>query len=230
MSTNNNNVAALSSSSSPSASGGGSSRVPRFYVQADSNSGGNSQGEGTQANPQSNTQPDRMMPYISVLDMLCHIPRFASILMSSDPLDIIGSENERIAFLELKNVVSMMHTNLLQAKEEGNNSPNLLAGINLQPLINKIRWCSYTNIRRNDTLDVLTAWDEIIKLIMVVIPPFRDVFLGQVESAQGNLSKASSHALFAYISYVCHYRSSRLAEYEELLFPSSLYQPANFAG
>ena len=132
-------------------------RQPRFYVQSDGH----------------DTQPDRMLPYISVLDMLCHIPRFANILMVADPLDIIGSENERLAFNELKFVVTMMF-----------NKAGCAEGINLQPLITKIRACSYTNIRRSDTLDVLTAWDEIIKLIMVVIPPFREIFLGQVESAQ----------------------------------------------
>jgi hypothetical protein len=183
-------------------------RMPRFYVQAEpqgdapgsvvhkreqpQQEGGtitvtspNSNAGPPHTNPLLPAQPDRMMPYISVLDMLCHIPTLASIIMAADPLDIIGSENERIAFLELKSVISVMHTNNHNANKGGTGGDPNGVGINLQPLINKIRWCSYTNIRRSDTLDVLTAWDEIIKLIMVVIPPFRDVFLGQVESAQG---------------------------------------------
>lgn len=120
----------------------------------------------------STVKADKVATYMAVLDMLFHISSFAKVLMASDPLEIIGSENERSALLELKAIVASM----------SNGSSN--ETVNLQRFFYKLSTCTYSEFSRSDNVDILQAWDDIIKLIMLVIPPMREVFLGHLANAQ----------------------------------------------
>lgn len=108
-----------------------------------------------------------------VIDLLYHISSFAKVLSVADPLEIIGTQNERSAFLELKNIFSS-----LLSSSQGEN-------INVQPFLDKLGSVTNVDYSKNDaSSDILSVWDDIVKLVMVVIPPLREVFLGQVASAQ----------------------------------------------
>lgn len=131
----------------------------------------------------SSVKNDKVYFCTIVLDLLLHIPSFANVLIAADPLDIIGTENERAAFLELKTIVAAVANSTSDT-------------INIQPFLTKLHLCSYTDYSKNESIDILIIWDEIVKLIMVVIPPLREVFLGQVASAQevpGWLNLMSRH-------------------------------------
>jgi hypothetical protein len=54
--------------------------------------------------------------------------------------------------------------------------------INIQPFLDKLSAWSNVDYTKIDQNDILCVWDDIVKLIMVVIPPLREVFLGQVSS------------------------------------------------
>lgn len=118
------------------------------------------------------TKSEKVHYFCVVLDLLYHTASFARVLSAADPLDIIGSENERLAFLELKSIIFLI----------SKNSPT--EPINIQQFINKLDACTYSDYTKNENVDVSTIWDDIVKLIMVVIPPLREVFLGQVANAQ----------------------------------------------
>ena len=105
------------------------------------------------------------------LDLLYHISSFAKVLLVADVLEIIGSPVEKAAFAELKVVITTM-TNSVHSEI-----------INLQPFLDKLSEWTKTDYLKADQNDVLPVWDDIVKLIMVVIPPLREVFLGQVSSA-----------------------------------------------
>jgi hypothetical protein len=143
---------------------------------------------------------------VAVLDILYHIRSFAKVLESSEPLDIIGTDLERAAFVDLKNI-------FLQLERTGSTD-----NINLGPFLNKLfTWygkpymtygadvteddvANKRNREKDDTsplppahydayaieegVDVIGLWDIMIKLIMVVIPPLREVFLGHVANSQ----------------------------------------------
>ena len=121
---------------------------------------------------ESNGKPEKLAVYMAVLDMLFHIPSFAKVIKASDPLEIIGSENERAALLELKLVVHAMI--------DGSSSEN----VNLHHFFYRLSTCTYSEFSRSDNVDILQAWDDIVKLIMLVMPPMREVFLGHLENAQ----------------------------------------------
>jgi hypothetical protein len=108
-----------------------------------------------------------------VIDLLFHIPSFAIVLAVADPLEIIGTQSERNAFLELKNIfIALLN---------GSSSDN----VNIQLFLDKLSDCTSVEYGKSDHFtDIYTIWDDIVKLIMVVIPPLRELFLGQVTSAQ----------------------------------------------
>ena len=110
-------------------------------------------------------------PALVAVDLLYHISSFAKVLLAADVLEIIGSPMEKAAFNELKVVVKMM--------KNSSSSESL----NLQPFLDKLSEWTKTDYSKADPNDVLPVWDDIVKLIMVVIPPLREVFLGQVSSA-----------------------------------------------
>ena len=110
-------------------------------------------------------------PALVAVDLLYHISSFAKVLLAADVLEIIGSPMEKAAFNELKVVVKMM--------KNSSSSESL----NLQPFLDKLSEWTKTDYSKADPTDVLPVWDDIVKLIMVVIPPLREVFLGQVSSA-----------------------------------------------
>ena len=109
--------------------------------------------------------------YQTVLDILFHIPNFAKVILTSEPIDVISTEADRNAFAELKNIVSSII-----------NSNSSTENINLSLFFQKLKECNYTeyskNVDKTDNIDILLAYDDIIKLIISVIPPLREVFIG----------------------------------------------------
>ena len=103
-------------------------------------------------------------------DLLYHISSFSKVLAAADVLDTIGSPIEKAAFAELK---SLTLTMMNSAQNES---------INMQPFLEKLSAWTNVDYCQVDQTDVLCVWDDIVKLIMVVIPPLREVFLGQVSS------------------------------------------------
>jgi tetratricopeptide (TPR) repeat protein len=139
-------------------------------------------------------KPEKIASYMAALDMIFHISSFAKVLIASEPLEIIGSENDRSALVELKCVVSSMI----------NGSSSEV--VRLQQFFNKLSVCSFSEFSKCESVDILTAWDDIVKLIMIVIPPLREVFLGHLESAQEvpgwlNLSSRCFRAAFSSVSH-----------------------------
>jgi hypothetical protein len=105
------------------------------------------------------------------LDLLFHISSFSKVLAAADVLDIVGSPFEKAAFTELKSLILLMINS---------NQHDL---IDIQPFLDKLSAWTSVDYCKIDQNDVLCVWDDIVKLIMVVIPPLREVFLGQVSSA-----------------------------------------------
>lgn len=88
--------------------------------------------------------------------------------MASEPLDMVGSDLERQAFIDFKAAIVYM--------KEG--SPNMLPAMDtfiktLSTLLNK----SYNDILG---FDIVVAWDKTIQVMTVVMPPFHDIFLGHI--------------------------------------------------
>lgn len=107
--------------------------------------------------------------YVAI-DLLYHISSFSKILAAADILDTIGTPVEKAAFAELKSLtLTMMNS--------PQNEP-----INMYPFLEKLSAWTSVDYSKVDDNDVLSVWDDIVKLIMVVIPPLREVFLGQVSS------------------------------------------------
>jgi hypothetical protein len=105
--------------------------------------------------------------YIAI-DLLYHISSFSKVLATADVLDTIGSRVEKAAFTELKNLTLKMM----------NSTKN--DSIDIQPFLDKLSCWTNVDYCKLDQHDVLLVWDDIVKLIMVVIPPLKEVFLGQV--------------------------------------------------
>ena len=107
--------------------------------------------------------------YVAI-DLLYHISSFSRVLAAADVLDTVGSAVEKAAFAELKNLTLTMMSSVQNE------------AINMQPFLDKLS--SWTNVDycKVDHTDILSVWDDIVKLIMVVVPPLREVFLGQVSS------------------------------------------------
>ena len=114
-----------------------------------------------------NTAPSSS--YVAI-DLLYHISSFSRVLAAADVLDTVGSAVEKAAFAELKNLTLTMMSSVQNE------------AINMQPFLDKLSsWTNvdYSKVEHND---ILSVWDDIVKLIMVVVPPLREVFLGQVSS------------------------------------------------
>lgn len=104
------------------------------------------------------------MQYVAILDMIYHLPEFAKVLIAAEPLEVISSENEKAAFAELKIIIESIR------------EPTPAVAVRMQHFITKLMACNYSE----GSADLLTIWQDTVKLIMGVIPPLREVFLGQV--------------------------------------------------
>ena len=114
---------------------------------------------------------------MAALQLLFHTSTLAKIFSVSEPLEIIGTQFERAAFLELKKLYNTAICN----------TSNF--AIDVQPFLDKLS--AYTGGNYSGEYGepdlqsgILMVWDDIIKLVMVVIPPLREIFLGQVASVQ----------------------------------------------
>ena len=114
---------------------------------------------------------------MAALQLLFHTSTLAKIFSVADPLEIIGTQFERAAFLELKKLYNAALFNT-------SNEP-----VDVQPFLDKLS--AYTGGNYSGEYGepdlhtgILLVWDDIIKLVMVVIPPLREIFLGQVASVQ----------------------------------------------
>ena len=106
-----------------------------------------------------------------VLDILYSISSFAKVLTVSEALEIIGTEIERAAFLDLKALFSAMQKNIPSEQ------------INLEPFLEKLGAWNNVDYLCLEHLDVLEIWDAIVKLVMVVVPDLRSIFVGHTEAA-----------------------------------------------
>lgn len=100
-----------------------------------------------------------------VINILYYIKPFSRLIVMAEPLDKIGSEVERQAFLSLKKILTAL---------DGK------ADINIHPFLDKFCHYTQTNSAHFAELDISFIWDNTIKLITVVIPPLREVFLGKI--------------------------------------------------
>ena len=123
-----------------------------------------------------------------VINILYYLKPFSKVIMMAEPLDNIGSDIERSSFLALKQILATL--------ESGKNDP-----INIYPFLDKFCHVTSTNLHEFECLDVSFIWDSVIKLITVVIPPLREVFLGRISSSLDipswlNLISRCFHAQF----------------------------------
>lgn len=123
-----------------------------------------------------------------VINILYYLKPFSKVIMLAEPLDNIGSDIERASFLALRQILATL--------ESGKNDP-----INIYPFLDKFCHVTSTNLHEFECLDVSFIWDSVIKLITVVIPPLREVFLGRISSSLDipswlNLISRCFHAQF----------------------------------
>jgi tetratricopeptide (TPR) repeat protein len=123
-----------------------------------------------------------------VINILYYLKPFSKVIMLAEPLDNIGSDIERSSFLALRQILATL--------ESGKNDP-----INIYPFLDKFCHVTSTNLHEFECLDVSFIWDSVIKLVTVVIPPLREVFLGRISSSLDipswlNLISRCFHAQF----------------------------------
>jgi len=123
-----------------------------------------------------------------VINVLYYLKPFSKVITLSEPLDNIGSDIERTSFLALKQILTQL--------ESGTNDP-----INIYPFLDKFCLVTNTNLHEFECLDVSFIWDSVIKVVTVVIPPLREVFLGRISSSLDipswlNLISRCFHAQF----------------------------------
>eukprot|EP01032_Pedospumella_encystans_P028542 gene28542-32236_t len=123
-----------------------------------------------------------------VINVLYYLKPFSKVITLSEPLDNIGSDIERTSFLALKQILTQL--------ESGTNDP-----INIYPFLDKFCLVTNTNLNEFECLDVSFIWDSVIKVVTVVIPPLREVFLGRISSSLDipswlNLISRCFHAQF----------------------------------
>ena len=142
---------------------------------------------------------------VAVLDMLFHVSTFSKVLAAAEPLGIIGSEIERAAFADLKEIFRQLDSTgstsgidigpfLIKLSSWSGKNFNTISIENTATLstesndiadeLSPSKRIQQSRISSDECVDVIGIWDIIIKLIMVVIPPLREVFLGHVANAQ----------------------------------------------
>jgi hypothetical protein len=103
----------------------------------------------------------------AVLDIFFHIQGFYEVLKEAEPLDMIGTEDERKAFRELKRLLKQM------ADGAPEDSIDLTLFLRMMS--------KYTAVQfEGDVVDIMGVWDTVVRLIVVVIPPLREIFLGHI--------------------------------------------------
>jgi hypothetical protein len=107
----------------------------------------------------------------AVIDILYHTRGFYAVLKAAEPLDMIGTEDERLIFLELKKV--------LQTIDDGASDDS----VDLSDLVKRLSRYSAVTFKP-DVVDITGVWDSIVRLIMVVIPPLREIFLGHITNSR----------------------------------------------
>lgn len=134
--------------------------------------------------------------------------------MAAEPLERIGTEIERAAFADLKAIFVQLEstgstdnidltpflaklfswsgksflTNMNGDDTDANSGEGAVASTNTraggEPDGASASMQALYNATLAEGVDVVGIWDVIVKLIMVVIPPLREVFLGHVANAQ----------------------------------------------
>ena len=121
---------------------------------------------------------------------ICHyLTPLSKLIILSQPLDTTSGEAEREAFLALQNILTVLDT--------GKNEP-----INVFPFLDK--FCRYigTGFSDFEEMDIFLVWDYAVKLITLVIPPLREIFMGRLslsldEQAWHTLTTRCIHAQFS---------------------------------
>jgi hypothetical protein len=113
----------------------------------------------------------------------------AKLIVLAQPLESSSGEAEREAFLALQQILAVL--------DSGKNEP-----INVFPFFDK--FCRYIGTTFSDfeEMDIFLVWDYLVKLITLVIPPLREIFMGRLslsldEHAWHSLTTRCVHAQFS---------------------------------
>jgi hypothetical protein len=124
-----------------------------------------------------------------VLKALHYLSPFAKLIILAQPLDNASGEAELDAFLALQLILATAES----GKQES---------INIFPFLDK--FCRYIGLGFSDfdEMDVFLVWDYVVKLITLVVPPLREVFMGRhalppEEQAWHALTTRCVHAQFS---------------------------------
>ena len=135
-----------------------------------------------------------------IINILHYLKPFSKVLILAEPIDGIGTEAERAAFLSLKFILNQLSNNniiinnILQRDKDRENNRDIGKDsfkdkdpepINIYPFLDKFCSVTNSNFHRFEELDVGFVWDSIVKLITTVIPPLRRVFYGCNTNAIG---------------------------------------------
>lgn len=148
--------------------------------------GGNANnGKGGQSLPPPPPPPLNLCIVINI----CHyLTPLAKLIILAQPLENSSGEAERDAFLALQQILTVL--------DSGKNEP-----INVFPFFDK--FCRYIGTTFSDfeEMDIFLVWDYLVKLITLVIPPLREIFMGRLslsldEHAWHSLTTRCIHAQF----------------------------------
>lgn len=121
---------------------------------------------------------------------ICHyLTPLAKLIILAQPLESTSGEAERDAFLALQQILAVL--------DSGKNEP-----INVFPFFDK--FCRYIGTTFSDfeEMDIFLVWDYLVKLITLVIPPLREIFMGRLslsldEHAWHSLTTRCVHSQFS---------------------------------
>ncbi|KAJ1433175.1 hypothetical protein B484DRAFT_16316 [Ochromonadaceae sp. CCMP2298] len=105
-----------------------------------------------------------------VINVLYYLKPLSRLIVQSEPLENIGSDMQRSAFISLKSILSIL--------QSGANDP-----ININPFLEKLCFVTNTSLVEFESSDIHSIWDSVVKLITAVIPPLREVFLGRISDS-----------------------------------------------
>ncbi|RYG70077.1 hypothetical protein EON64_01160 [archaeon] len=169
-----------SSPSSPQSTSPTSS--PAVVGSSSSGSGGVAKGAAVSTPPPLN---------LCIVINLCHyLTPLAKLILLAQPLESIANEIDREAFLTLQAILKQL--------DSGRHEP-----INIFPFLDKLCQFMCTSLNDFEEMDISFVWDNVVKLITLVIPPLRELFLGRRslsldEHAWVSLISRCIHAQFTY--------------------------------
>eukprot|EP01031_Cornospumella_fuschlensis_P007381 gene7381-9141_t len=146
-------VPAATSKSTPSSPQSTSpTNSPAVVGSSSSGSGGTAKGGGLSTPPPLN---------LCIVINLCHyLTPLAKLILLAQPLESIANEIDREAFLALQTILRQL--------DSGRHEP-----INIFPFLDKLCQFMCTSLNDFEEMDISFVWDNVVKLITLVIPPLR---------------------------------------------------------